>query len=84
MADAMWDGTEPDANDGPPNFEGDYNSNMAKFCVPRHSRMINMLFMDKSVRKVGLKKLWYLPWNREWVEKLQDWPAWMKDLPAGS
>ena len=82
MADAMWDGTEPGVDDGPPTFEGAYNSNMAKFCVPRHSRKTNMLFMDKSVRKVGLRSLWSLTWHREWVENLQAWPPWMKDLPA--
>ena len=83
MADAMWDGTEPGVEDGPPDWEGEYinTSNMAKFCVPRHNRRTNMLFMDSSVRKVGLRKLWSLTWHRQWTEKLQVWPQWMKDLP---
>jgi len=84
MADAMWDGTEPTVNDGPPDREGAYNSNMAKFCTPRHNRRTNMLFMDLSVRKVGLRSLWSLTWHRGWRpidEKYMDWPAWMKDLP---
>jgi prepilin-type N-terminal cleavage/methylation domain-containing protein/prepilin-type processing-associated H-X9-DG protein len=84
MADAMWDGTEPTANDGPPNREGEQNSNMSVFCMPRHGKRTNMLFMDKSVRKIGLRSLWSLTWHRGWRpidEKYMDWPAWMKDLP---
>ena len=47
-----------------------------------------MLFMDWSVRKVGLKELWTLKWSRDfdtagpWTlaggVKPEDWPAWMQ------
>ena len=47
-----------------------------------------MLFMDWSVRKVGLKELWTLKWNRNfdtagpWTKaggvKPEDWPEWMR------
>jgi hypothetical protein len=47
-----------------------------------------MLFMDWSVRKVGLKELWTLKWHRSydtagpWTKaggvKPEDWPQWMR------
>ncbi len=47
-----------------------------------------MLFMDWSVRKVGLKELWTVKWHREfdtdgpWTRaggvEPEDWPAWMR------
>lgn len=38
---------------------------MKQFCINRHNGFINLLFMDWTVRKVGLKELWVLKWNRE-------------------
>jgi prepilin-type processing-associated H-X9-DG protein len=61
---------------------------MATFCRNRHSGHINGLFLDWSVRKVGLKELWTLKWHREyntrgpWTKaggvKPEDWPQWMR------
>ncbi len=84
MSDAMWDGTEPRVDDAPPSSLCLQNSNMSVFCIPRHAGRENMLFMDKSVRKVGLKSLWTLPWHRQWRpidSAYMDWPEWMKGLP---
>jgi prepilin-type N-terminal cleavage/methylation domain-containing protein/prepilin-type processing-associated H-X9-DG protein len=81
MADAMWDGTEPTVDDGPPSILAEQNSNMSVFCMPRHNKRTNMLFMDKSVRKIGLKKLWSLRWHTQWRETQQDFQGFMKDLP---
>jgi prepilin-type N-terminal cleavage/methylation domain-containing protein/prepilin-type processing-associated H-X9-DG protein len=57
-------------------------------CMNRHDGGINSLFMDWSVRKVGLKELWTLKWHREfntagpWTKaggvKPEDWPEWMR------
>ncbi len=57
-------------------------------CINRHDGRVNVLFMDWSVRKVGLKELWRLQWNREydtagpWTKaggvKPEDWPQWMR------
>jgi hypothetical protein len=90
MGDCMWDGTTPDigdmpsANPVPLNGGEDWvftASDMVKFCVPRHSRKINMLFMDKSVRKVCLRELWSLKWHNQWEERRIRWPAWMEPCP---
>jgi prepilin-type processing-associated H-X9-DG protein len=57
-------------------------------CINRHDGGINMVFLDGSVRKVGLKELWTLKWfpqydtaNR-WTKaggvRPEDWPQWMR------
>ena len=58
------------------------------FCIDRHNGCINGLFMDWSVRKVGLKELWKFKWHRDfdtnglWTTaggvKPEDWPEWMR------
>ena len=58
------------------------------FSINRHDEGINTLFMDWSVRKVGLKELWTLKWHRQfdtanvWTKaggvKPEDWPEWMR------
>jgi prepilin-type N-terminal cleavage/methylation domain-containing protein/prepilin-type processing-associated H-X9-DG protein len=57
-------------------------------CFNRHDGGNNCLFLDWSVRKVGLKELWTLRWNRKfdtrgpWTKaggvQAEDWPAWMR------
>ncbi len=57
-------------------------------CINRHNGGINSLFMDWSVRKVGLKELWTLKWKPEfdtrnaWTKaggvQPEDWPQWMR------
>ncbi len=59
-------------------------------CINRHNGGINSLFMDWSVRKVGLKELWTLKWHKEfktynrWTKaggvKPEDWPEWMRNF----
>ena len=58
------------------------------FCINRHNGHINGLFMDFSVRKIGLKELWTLKWDKDsntagpWTKAggvlPEDWPAWMR------
>jgi prepilin-type processing-associated H-X9-DG protein len=38
---------------------------MIRFCINRHDGYVNGVFLDCSVRKVGLKELWKLKWNRK-------------------
>ena len=57
-------------------------------CINRHEGGVNCLFLDWSVRKVGLKELWTLKWNK-WFDTRgpwttaggatpEDWPEWMR------
>ena len=97
MADAARDTSTPQEHDIPPDFPGQvYYSNPANineirsFCINRHSEHVNVLFLDWSVRPVGLKELWVIKWHKIWnlpPEPLPEWPAWMvtmtDPLPSG-
>jgi len=58
------------------------------FCINRHNEHINGLFMDWSVRRIGLKELWTLKWYEDynkagpWTKAggilPEDWPHWMR------
>ena len=61
---------------------------MRRVCVNRHGGCINVLFMNSSVRKVGLKELWTLKWNQSYNVRgkytkagrstSDTWPNWMR------
>ncbi len=91
---ALWAGY-PTHYDTPPASESEAatdprigNNSIRAFCIPRHGGFINALFMDWSVRKVGLKELWTLkwgpdfntigPWTRGGGADSTDWPPWMR------
>jgi len=97
FGDCMWRGGGPfdeDVEGGRPPLEEDdydgYNAEMRHFCVNRHDRFVNHLFMDSSARKVGIKELWKLKWHRKfdtnghWTNQggiqQSDWPKWMQKL----
>ena len=77
----------PPDYDDMPNYDYEYG-NMPLVCIDRHDGHINTLFMDFSVRKVGLKELWTLNWRRGWDTanewttaggvQPEDWPDWMR------
>jgi prepilin-type N-terminal cleavage/methylation domain-containing protein/prepilin-type processing-associated H-X9-DG protein len=60
------------------------------YCMNRHAGHVNGLFLDWSVRKVGLKELWTLKWSRRfntaspWTKaggvRPEDWPQWMRNF----
>lgn len=80
MGGAMWDGTHPLDTDAPPSIKGVEGSDLSKFCLDRHNGGPNLLFMDASTRKVGLKELWTLKWHKEFDISgwSGDWPDWME------
>lgn len=82
MADAMWVDGWPDYIDTPPTSEGvGGTGNMNRFCLNRHNGYAGVLFMDYSIKMVGLKSLWSLKWHRlydtGYAEKSITWPEWM-------
>jgi prepilin-type N-terminal cleavage/methylation domain-containing protein/prepilin-type processing-associated H-X9-DG protein len=91
----MFDGRVPaplcgSAESGPPPYENEWpvTGHWSLICINRHDGAVNSLFLDWSVRKVGLKELWTLnwwpefdtsgPWTRAGGVRPEDWPAWMR------
>ena len=35
-----------------------------------------MTFVDGSVREVGIRELWTLPWSKIFVPWTPNWPTW--------
>jgi prepilin-type N-terminal cleavage/methylation domain-containing protein/prepilin-type processing-associated H-X9-DG protein len=75
--------------DPPPLEDFSRGNYLGTVCVVnRHDGGMNSLFMDWSVRKVGLKEPWTLKWYREfntankWTlaggVQPEDWPEWMR------
>ena len=84
-------GGPPSADDGPPSpSDGTFSKLAWPFCLSRHDGLVNGVFLDWSVRKIGLKELWKLkwfrdfdtngPWTRAGGVKPEDWPLWMRGL----
>jgi len=87
--DCAIGGASPHKREGPPPSEGcEGTYYWYTECINRHDGGVNYLFMDWSVRKVGLKELWTLKWNKKfstrgpWTKaggvKPEDWPVWMR------
>ena len=93
---ALWAGF-PNPTDAPPLIEDQAatepylgSNGMTPFVINRHKGYVNTLFMDWSVKKVGLKKLWKLKWHPNydtrgpWTQagnvQSQNWPEWMKNF----
>ncbi len=80
---------QPGPLNDPPEYDGALTTRgMKEVCIDRHGGGINSLFLDGSVRKVGLKELWMLrwsllfdirgPWTKAGGVQPEDWPAWMR------
>ncbi|MDI9430540.1 MAG: type II secretion system protein [Planctomycetota bacterium] len=79
--------TEPPM--GPPGGGGG-GSGANNFLMDRHGRHVNGIFLDWSVRQVGLKELWTLkwasdydrqgPWTKAGGVDRERWPRWMRDF----
>jgi prepilin-type N-terminal cleavage/methylation domain-containing protein/prepilin-type processing-associated H-X9-DG protein len=88
--DCQWVDGLPEATDEPPEFDGQshwqwHYDAMRNFCINRHNGTVNSVFLDCSVRSVGLKELWELKWHRLWLEDrlaagTPVWPDWMRNF----
>ena len=90
--DCVWTNAWPVYTSPPPEW-ADYaepsstiETQMQRICINRHSGAINTLFLDYSVRRVGLKELWRLKWSRGfeipnvWSGPDAVWPEWMDNI----
>jgi len=93
MTDAQWIDFWPEdtANQRPPNTMNERwggESHFVRLCQNRHNERQDVVFLDGSISKVGLKQLWTLKWHREyntagpWTSaggvRLDAWPLWMR------
>jgi prepilin-type processing-associated H-X9-DG protein len=90
----LLDGAEPSGSptedERPPTMADPWGAGFGGFCMDRHSEHINGLFLDWSVRKVGLKELWTLKWHEnfntanKWTKAggvtPNQWPLWMRQF----
>ncbi|MBN2129774.1 MAG: hypothetical protein JW741_09770 [Sedimentisphaerales bacterium] len=82
----------PRHTDGPAvsEFAAWSGNHMARCCINRHNGAVSCLFVDGSVRRVGLKEFWTLKWHRShetegpWTKAggavASDWPQWMRQF----
>lgn len=85
--DSWWWCAWVKENDRPPEYDcqktdfpcGCRNS-IRRFCINRHDGFVNAVFLDGSVRKVGLKELWRLKWHQNFNTNSVPlvWPEWMR------
>ena len=90
VMDSMGSFTYYAADGEPPAYHGAIDRHTMNYvCINRHETgFTNVLFLDFSVRKVGLKELWTLkwvpdydtagPWTRQGGVLPGDWPEWMR------
>jgi prepilin-type processing-associated H-X9-DG protein len=82
--DAKWLGGMPMDTNTPPTSSGgtDGGGHMQRYSIDRHSGNVNAVFVDFSIRKVGLKELWKLKWHQEFNTQgyTDPWPEWMKNF----
>jgi prepilin-type processing-associated H-X9-DG protein len=84
---SRWSGSHVDFRRPPP-FEG--VTGLQSFCINRHNGYVNGVFLDWSVRRIGLKELWTLKWysdfdtTNRWTRaggvQPEDWPQWMRNF----
>ena len=73
LLDEQWVDGWPRQTDAPPAMGGQPwqivgYEHAGRYCNDRHNKYINAVFLDFSVRKVGLKELWKLEWHRGYRE----------------
>jgi len=90
FGDSTWYDSWPREEDQPMAQPLDFGSGnkgtsdeMNHFCIDRHNGVTNLVFMDWSVRGVGLRELWTLKWHRQfniagvWTQPDAQWPSWL-------
>jgi prepilin-type N-terminal cleavage/methylation domain-containing protein len=87
LGDNQWIDAWPHHTEAPPEYEGqhwqtDHAWSMLRVCINRHDGFVNWVFCDFTVRKIGLKQLWKVKWNRTFNfddgPTSQEWPEWMR------
>jgi prepilin-type N-terminal cleavage/methylation domain-containing protein len=93
LLDAPWIDCWPEDHDAPAEYDDQdwrHGSHMARFMKNRHDGGIQGVFMDYSVRWIGLKEMYVLKWNRLFNTAgrytlagsmtKNSWPEWMRNF----
>jgi prepilin-type N-terminal cleavage/methylation domain-containing protein len=84
MTAGQWIDAWPHHTDGPPGFQGQSAGMtvdmMKRVCLNRHDGYVNMVFLDYTVRKIGLKEMWRLKWHRMF-DLSAPLPNWQSEAP---
>lgn len=71
VGDSVWVGSWPDRDDDvPPDLIEAFGMQhaagrfMARFCIDRHNKAVNIGFTDTHAERVQLEELWTLKWHR--------------------
>jgi prepilin-type N-terminal cleavage/methylation domain-containing protein len=77
LSDCWWMGGFPTPWDEPVDYTTEmlWSPEIARYTIDRHDGSINMVFVDYSVKRVGLRQLWQLQWSKEYVDGTTI-PAW--------
>jgi len=69
FSDSIWIDGWPHSGDAPPAnvHAGGNNSSMARICMDRHHRAINVVFLGGNAATIPLLDLWSLPWSTNYV-----------------
>jgi prepilin-type processing-associated H-X9-DG protein len=91
FSDCCGPNVSPSHWESPPESEGAMSNACPLMCavaINRHNGGTNMLFLDWSLRKVGIKEHWTFKWSRQfdtagvWTKAggvlPEDWPKWMR------
>jgi hypothetical protein len=94
LLDSKWYGGKPEVDDPAPDdpslfYPGGRKQKgyMRIFCMDRHGAGTNALFLDMTVRKIGLKEdLWHARWHKNYPVDYplppggSEWPEWLRKL----
>ena len=65
LASKTPNGTPPKTRDWNKTSPKQWDYDMARFCMDRHNRSVNMAFVDGSSRSVRVNGLWDLQWHQQ-------------------
>jgi prepilin-type N-terminal cleavage/methylation domain-containing protein len=101
IGDAAWHESNPEQFDGPPPYKDPPNvlmnpgGQIARFCIDRHKGKDVWVFVDSSVRPIGIKGLFAQIWHKDYKPEGNPytwsyyggngnpsnlWPDWMKSF----
>jgi prepilin-type N-terminal cleavage/methylation domain-containing protein/prepilin-type processing-associated H-X9-DG protein len=76
FADSIWVEASPTSNDPVPAdltkgfFDPNGTDMMGRFCIARHGKKVNVVFLDGHAQTIDLGELWQLQWSPNFVKRV--------------